>query len=489
MGKKKQISKPLGIPAEIDAELTPKVRRYIKGLLKDLAETKSRLARLESQMEKLTSQNSSIPPSVQHPHARPPASANKGQSKPRKKQGAQLGHARKTRPLVPVEQCDEVLTLKPTQCRGCQETLTGSDVEPLRHQVIDIPVPKPIVTEYQLHRLSCRCGKQTCATLPTGVPSGQCGPRLTAFAGLLMVHFRQSKRRTANFLSDILNVPCSTGWTVKMQNIASQAVAAPYEELHQQLTQQRQLYVDESPTKEQNQKAWLWVAVAPMFAVFGIFLNRKRDTLKSLVGDYSNTILNCDRAKMYLDATTLQWCWAHLKRDIQRLIDSSDTQVRRLGHDLMREQRKIFQLWHEYRDKKISWTKFKRDAVPICEQFDASVLRGAFSGNPKLKGMCDGIYENRDWLWTFTKVKDVEPTNNTAERALRGAVIYRKLSFGTQSSSGSRFVERMLTVTETCRLQKRSVFEYVTQAVQASFSNQPSPSLMPQQAIQATKVA
>ena len=147
----------------------------------------------------------------------------------------------------------------------------------------------------------------------------------------------------------------------------------------------------------------------------------------------------------------------------------------------MREQRKIFKLWHLYHEGSISWAKFKRDVTPMSEQFDAYVLRGVFSGNTKLKGMCEGLYENRDWLWTFTRVEGIEPTNNTAERALRGAVIYRKLSFGTQSSKGSRFVERMLTITETCRLQKRSVFEYLTEAVQANFNSKPAPSLTQKQ--------
>jgi hypothetical protein len=107
------------------------------------------------------------------------------------------------------------------------------------------------------------------------------------------------------------------------------------------------------------------------------------------------------------------------------------------------------------------------------------LLRGAFSGNPRLVGMCAELYKHREWLWTFVDHQGIEPTNNTAERAIRPAVIYRKLSFGTQSASGSRFIERMLTVSETCRLQKRSVFDYLTAAVEAHFQRQPAPSLLP----------
>lgn len=182
------------------------------------------------------------------------------------------------------------------------------------------------------------CDISTSATLPDNVPTGQCGPRLAAFTGLLMGHFRQSKRRAAAFLSDLLTIPCSPAWTVKIQTHVSEALAEPYEELRGQLSEQPQLFVDESPTKENKQKAWLWVAVAPLITVFGIFSNRSRASLVSLFGNYQGIILNCDRAKMYLDGKRLQWCWSHLKRDFQKMIDFPDHQVKRMGRDLMRQE-------------------------------------------------------------------------------------------------------------------------------------------------------
>ncbi len=295
-----------------------------------------------------------------------------------------------------------------------------------------------------------------------------------------MGHFRQSKRRTANFLQDILNVPCSTGWTCKIQNLVSNTLAEPYEELRQELKNQPQLFVDESPSKQHKSKAWLWVAVASQFAVFGLFLSRKRDALVKLIGDYSGIIINCDRAKMYFDGDRLQWCWAHLKRDIQKLIDNrTDGQVNRLGHDLMRQFRTLFEWWRRYKADEIPWTTFQAEVQPIRKAFEDLLLRGAFSGNDKLTGMCDELHKHRAWLWTFTEVQGVEPTNNTAERALRPAVIYRKLSFGTQSSSGSRYLERILTVSETCRLQHRSPYQYLVELMQAKFDGQPTPSLLP----------
>jgi hypothetical protein len=133
------------------------------------------------------------------------------------------------------------------------------------------------------------------------------------------------------------------------------------------------------------------VAVAPTFAVFGVFGIRSRESLAALVGDDSGIILNCDRAKMCLDGKRLQWCWAHLKRDIQKLIDSPDGQVRRLGHDVMRQERLLFEQWRRYQAGEITWRGFQRLAGPIRDQFNSLLLRGRFSGNAKLIGFCDEI--------------------------------------------------------------------------------------------------
>lgn len=460
---------------ELWERIPPEGQAIFLELVQTVERLKERVAELESRLNK-TPQNSSLPPSTQHPHAKPPV----GKPKSKRKRGGQPGHEKHQRALVPTERCDAVQTVKPAKCRRCGVKLSGSDPEPLRHQVWEVPEIKPHITEYQQHRLACPCcGETTCAELPPGVPTGQSGPRLVAFAGLLMACFRQSKRRTALFLETLLNQPCCPALTIKLQTQVTAAVRPAYEELAAQLPTQDKLSIDESPTKEATSKAWLWTFVASAFTVFALRCTRAATVLSDHLGGAFVGLVTCDRAKMYWALGRLQWCWAHLKRDFQALIDSPDGQVKRLGHDLMRPTRKLFSAWARYRDGTITQRGFRRIMKPIRREIESLLLRGLFSGNTRLYGMCRELYDHRDWLWAFVEHEGVEPTNNASERSLRHGVIWRKLSFGTQSAGGSRFVETMLTVIESCRQQGRPVLGYLTTAVEAHFARQTCPSLLP----------
>ena len=470
------------ISSEQLAALPPEFRALLQAVIDHyewrIATLEAKIAELEAELDgvRKTPQNSSVPPSTQHPHAKPV----KPKSKSHKKRGGQPGHARHERPLIPTEQCDKVIPLKPDECRRCGTKLSGCDHEPLRHQVYELPEIQPIITEYQRHRLRCPgCGETTCAELPAGAPRGGSGPKLIAFVALLMACFRQSKRRTSLFVETILNIPCCPSLTVKHQALATAALRPAYEELVAVLPSQTQLNGDESPTKEGSIKSWLWTFVAGTFTVFALRGSRAATAISELLGESFAGVMSCDRAKMYWQCGRLQWCWAHLKRDFQALIDDSDHQVKRLGHDLMRPTKELFRHWSRCRDGTLTRRGFERLMKPIRHEIDSLLLRGAFSGNPRLTGMCWELVDHRDWLWTFLEVEGVEPTNNAAERALRHAVIWRKLSFGTQSAAGSRFVETLLTTIETCRQQDRNVFEFVTQTVINHFHHQSGPSLLP----------
>ena len=452
------------VTEELIARQPPEAQAIIRILLAKIAELEARLGK--------SPRNSSLPPSGEHPHAKP----TPDQPKSGKKPGGQPGHAKHARPLIAVENCAEVLPLKPTACRRCGAKLSGSDPEPLRHQVWDLPEIQPIVTEYQRHRLTCSCcGITTCGELPTGVPTSQAGPRLVALTALLMGCFKQSKRRVALFLTEVLNQPCSPGWVVKLQAQATAALRPAYEELVQQLPREDVLGIDESPTKQGPQKSWLWTFVADSYTVFALRTTRAATVLQDLLTDAYDGVVNCDRAKMYWNVGRPQWCWAHLKRDFQALVDHPDHQLKRLGRDLMRPTKELFRLWSRCRDGTLTRRGFERLMPPIRREIESLLLRGHGTA---ADGMCRELYKHRAWLWTFVDVDGVEPTNNASERALRPAVIWRKLSFGTKSASGSRFVETILTVVETCHRQSRNSFDYLTAALEAHFAGQPTPSLL-----------
>ncbi len=463
---------PPTLASDVLAALPPAVVAFIQWQSEQIRALTARVAALEAKLGK-DSTNSSKPPSTAHPHVKP----LRPKSKSPRSAGGQPGHPKHQRALIPTEQCREVVLCVPTACRRCGRALTGTDPEPIRHQVWELPEVEPLVTEYQRHRLVCWCGCSTCGPLPAGVPPGQAGPRLIAFAGLLMACFRQSKRRAAQFLGLILNQPASAGWLVVLQGHAADAVQPAYDELARQLPAQAVLNVDESPTKEGRVKAWVWTFVAAAFTFFACRTSRAADVPQQLLGDDFAGVIHCDRARMYWAFGRLQWCWAHLKRDFQALIDGPCTTGNRLGHDLLRPTKELFALWQKVRDGTLSRRTFQKKMRPIRARVEGYLLRGYY--NARVHGFCKELWEHRERLWTFIDVEGVQPTNNAAEQALRHAVIWRKLSFGTQSAGGSQFVERLLTVIETCRRQGRNVFDWLTEAVQAHQQGQPTPSLLP----------
>lgn len=294
-----------------------------------------------------------------------------------------------------------------------------------------------------------------------------------------MAYYRQSKRRTAEFLRTLLGQPCCPALAVKIEKQVTAAVRPSYDELAAQLPAEEQLNIDETGTKQENDKAWLWTFVARMFTVFAVRATREATALTTFLGEAFCGVVTCDRAKMYWRLGRLQWCWAHLKRDFQAMIDSGTVQGKWLGSRLRRATCELFEHWADYRAGKISRAALRRRMGPVRRRLEGLLLRGTESEDADVRGTCRELYEHRQWLWTFLRHEGVEPTNNAGERSLRHAVIWRKLSFGTQSADGSRFVETMLTVIETCRQQHRNTFAFLTRAVEAHLAHQVAPSLLP----------
>jgi transposase len=357
--------------------------------------------------------------------------------------------------------------------------LHGDDPEPIRHQVAEVPPVQPTVDEYRLHRLTCpRCRTSTCATLPPGVPKGAFGPRLRAILTVLAGGYRLGKRPIRQLASDLLGLTISTGMISRLERQAAAELAAPVEELRRYVRDAGSAHIDETSWWLGQDKAWLWGAVTRLVTVFTIATSRGAEVAKDLLGTDRRKVVISDRFKSYTWIKRRQFCWAHLDRDFQAMVDRGGESAE-VGRLLLGHSERLFDWWHRVRDGTMARATLRTNVAIMRFSFREDLRRGLASGCTKTAGTCRELLAGETHLWTFVRVEGVEPTNNDAERALRHGVIYRKLSGGTDSEAGSRFVERILTVVATCRRQDINVLDYLTRCYQAHLDGQPAPSLLP----------
>jgi transposase len=383
--------------------------------------------------------------------------------------------------VVPIEQVDMVIPVKPARCRRCQQPLQGEDRQPQRHQVTEIPPVKPAVTEYQLQPLVCAaCGAATRAEVPSGVPTGGFGPRLQAITALCTGAYHLSKRTTQSVLEDLFGVQMGLGTIASLEQAAVQALAEPVAEARVYIQQQPVAYLDETGWREGQPRAWWWTAVTAGVTVFVIRLSRRGKVAQELLGERFWGWLVTDRWSAYTWYPTWRRpvCWAHLRRDLEAMIDRGG-RSRERGEALRAQTRQMFQRWHRVRDGTLAPRTFARYMWPVRHEVERLLAMGQRCGVPKTEGSCRESLKLRQALWTFVRHDGVEPTNNAAERAIRPGVLWRKGSFGTQSPEGSRFVEAMMTVVATLKQQHRNVLDYVTAACEAALCGEPAPSLLP----------
>src|SRR4051812_40756284 len=433
-----------------------------------------RVAALQEQGRR-NSTNSSRPPSSDPPSVkRRPPSPPSG-----KKRGGQPGHARHARPLVPPEAVRQVIECKPPQCRWCGDTLAGDDAEPLRHQVAELPPVLPVVDEYRLHRLTCpRCRTSTRAKLPPGVPAGAFGPRLRAILGVLAGAYRLGKRPIQQLALDLLGLSISTGMISRLERQAAADLEAPVRELRDHVRRAASAHIDETSWWQGQEKMWLWAAVAKSATVFTIAKSRGADIARSLLGTAARKVVISDRLKSYNWIKRRQYCWAHLRRDFQAMIDRGG-EAGGVGRRLLDHSDALFRWWHRVRDGTLARPSFRLYVSRLRDCFRDDLYRGAAGGCSRTAATCRELLAGETHLWTFVRVEGIEPTNNHAERALRHGVIYRKLSGGTERERGGRFGERMLGVVATCRQQGVNVLDYLTRCYQSRLEGRPAPSLLP----------
>ncbi len=463
---------------------------------KQIADAEKQIADLERQLalRKRNSTNSSKPPSSdglageQRPRGR--------KRKSKRKPGGQPGHPGHHRELVPTAEVSTVEVLLPKQCGHCGKSLpqkpgqATADGEPRRHQVTEIPPVKAHITEYQLPNVMCGyCGKTTQAPLPEEI-RGNFGPQLTALIAYWTVVCRLPRRLVEAMLADVLGIEISLGSTQKAWEEVSQAVKQSVQQLQEQLPREAVLNVDETGWRTNGDKRWMWGLVAQQFVFYVVAATRGAEVLVSLLGTVFRGILCCDRWVVYLSyhSGRMQLCWAHLKRNILGIADyARSPSARQFCRDALAIVARLFRLWYRFRgdlrDRRgnpqlLDRRQLLLNSIPLQKRLFALAEAHLEDTDREVRNMATALFVHCDRLFTFLEQEGVEPTNNIAERILRTAVQWRKISFGNRSHNGEIATARLLTVAQTCKRQQRHVLGYLAEAVRCHRHRTAAPSLL-----------
>jgi transposase len=476
------------IPDDDWANTPESVRRGFEWLWREHEKLREQLGQ--------SSRNSSQPPSKDRPQHKKPRRHRCTGRRP----GGQPGHPGVTRPLVPPEQLTAPsIPVRPTQC-PCGHVFpddTAVTGAPYRHQVFEVPPIVPQITEYQLQHAACPdCGRTVRAALPAGVPPLTLGPNAQALITLLTGQYHLAKRQVATLLRQLCGLPVSAASVIAVEQAMSAALAGPYATLRATVEAAPVKYIDESGWPQRREpdpgqpgdtplrRGWLWSLTTADATVYLIRRSRAQGTARELLGvapdaDTYATVVVSDRHGAYnwLPLAARQLCWAHLDRDFLAMSERSAPEAQRLGTALLAQTDQLFQVWHQYRDGQLTFAELGTQLQPVRATV-AALLRDGFHADDKTKTVCHNLRQLESALWTFLRVEGVEPTNNMAERSQRRGVMKRDRTFGTHTSAGSRYVERVMTVVATCRQQGTDALTVLTEALQAHWLGSPPPALM-----------
>jgi len=451
----------------------------IAELRQQLEALKRRVSELEARLN-INSSNSSTPPSANPLNAEKPVKKKKS----KRKRGGQPGHPPHLKQLLPPERVTRIVPIIPEVCSACHVQLPreagSNDPEPKRFQTVELPPIVVEVIEYQAHARTCPCcGEVTQAAIPAAIRSHSVGPRLTATLSYFSGCHGVSKRGVEEIAETVLGVPIALGTVANLEQEVSEAIEPAHREAVDAVRQAEVKYADETSWKLRGKLCWLWAAATAGIAAFVIHSKRGADGLKAILGETIDGIMHSDRWHVYLQVPEgrRQLCWAHLKRDFQRIVDCGGPSdwVGRRG---LRIAKELFAAWHAFQAGTITRLQLQELVAPLEHRLGKTLLEGAFGADARVAKFCENLIHLESALWTFARVDYVEPTNNFMERLVRLAVLWRRRSFGCNSAAGCRFVERILTVVQTCRLNEANTLEYLTNAVRARRNGQECPSLL-----------
>jgi transposase len=459
------------------------LRERLAKLDQRVAEQDRRIAQLETQLAaaRKNSSNSSKPPSSDI--VKPPKDRGK-KDKRKRGRGGQPGHPRHERPPFPPEQITETHDYTLDCCPDCGGPLKEADEAPRIVQQVEIQeVPIKIDEHRGLAYWCAKCQQVHYARLPEPVvQAGLAGPNLTALVGFLKGVCHASFSTIRKFLRDVVKVTISRGQLAKLIQKVSASLEATYEELLAALPDQSVLNVDETGHRDEGKRLWTWCFRAPLFTLFRIDPSRGSDVLIDVLGEEFNGLLGCDYFSAYRKYmkdfdVRVQFCLAHLIRDVKFLVEHPNKANKRYGELLLEHLRKLFGVIHR-RQRYASETSFRRTLATVRND----LVYDAFMHLPNTReagNLADRFALHMDSYFRFITEPDLAPTNNVAEQAIRFVAIHRRLTQGTRGAAGQEWCQRMWTVVLTCAQQGRSVFQYLQSAVQAFFQGTPSPSLLP----------
>ena len=444
-----------------------------------------RIQQLEARVEKLerelarSSRNSSLPPSSDPPGKQ---RVVRGRDRSGRGPGAQPGHEGHGRELLPACAVDDVIDHWPERCE-CGHVFAAGELlavgEPVRHQLEELPVISARVIEHRCPRVRCPgCGERTRAQLPADVANSAFGPRFEAAVAVLSVRNRISRCDVVELGEELFGVRLCAGTVEAILQRAAQALAQPYQQLGERVRASESLNMDETGWRTAGQRRALWGMFTDRHAFFHLAPDRHEQHARRLLKGHAG-IVTSDRwwAYAHLPLARRQLCWSHLQRDFSAHTEGLATE-KQFGEAGLALCERVFWAWEVFqhtddrRELKRTTRQLQREYEPIIRGFATKRAR-----NRHCRGMARNLLKLWPALWTFAKHPGVQPTNNHAERALRGAVIYRKLSLGSQSQAGERRIERLLSASITCRLQRRSLFAYITDLLTAHARGDPTPSL------------
>ena len=445
-----------------------------------IAELEAKVLELEGQLRDLMDKLK--PPAP--PRAAPELPAAPPKKPTGRKPGAQDGHPAHLKRRLPPERVNRVVPFVPERCRKCQARLPQEagpgDPPPTWHQVAELPPVAAQITEYQGHYRTCPCcGEVNHAAIPEGLRAHSAGPRLSATLGYLAGSHGMSKRGLEEVAEAVFDAPLALGTVANLEAQMSAALAGAHREALDAVAQASVKNVDETGWKERGKKRWLWVAATGTLAAFIISPWRNLKALLRLLGSEFVGILCSDRWQAYDEWPLMrrQVCWAHLKRNWEKVVERGG-KAKAVGQACLEVHRQVFELWHLYRGGGMSYQQLDEAMAPLMLALHEVLRTGGRSRDRKLARHCARVLEVSPALWAFLVCADVEPTNNHAERMLRRAVLWRRRSFGSQSADGCRFVERMLTVVQSLRLQKRALLDFLYETLCAHRSGTQPPRLV-----------